>query len=153
MQPSVIAIGHYPPETPLTGLSLAEARTEAARVINAAKAGEQVKGLNTQKRERRQVAAAMNDAAALAAAEAGRFSFRVIAEKWITEKSRTGKLRPAGKPASSWTPTGATSKGNDSLKRALDESPHMARYFSFEEGRIAKTMTLKPYRCECVIEA
>ncbi|WP_430389770.1 tyrosine-type recombinase/integrase [Dyella sp. 20L07] len=85
-QPAAIAIGHYPPETPLTGLSLAQARSEAAKVINAAKAGQQVKGLNTQKRERRQAIEVSNDAAAQAAAAASQFSFRVIAEKWISEK-------------------------------------------------------------------
>ena len=88
-QPSPLTIGHFPENTPLTGLSLAEARLKAVQVLRAAKLGEPVKGLNAIKRDRRTSLASEMSAAEEAAIEAERFNFRSVSAKWLSEKRPT----------------------------------------------------------------
>ncbi len=88
-QTSCITIGHFPEDIPETGLSLADARAKAILLIATAKHGEAAKGLNAIKRDRRRGIAIEIAAAHQAADETESFSFRVVAARWLSEKSTT----------------------------------------------------------------
>lgn len=88
-QTPAIAIGHYPEEVPITGMSLAQARVRVIEIHRAAKLGLPIKGLNAQKQENRHLLAKQRADAMQTASEIEHHSFKAVSTKWLAEKRPT----------------------------------------------------------------
>lgn len=88
-QTPAIAIGHYPADVPITGMSLAQARLRSIEIHRAAKLGQPINGLKAQKQERRSLLAEKEAEISRTALEAERHSLRAVSAKWLSEKRPT----------------------------------------------------------------
>lgn len=88
-QTPAIAIGHYPADIPITGLSLAQARIRAMEIHRDAKHGLPLNGLMAQKQGRRSALAEKEAEVSLAALEVERHCLRVVSTKWLSENRST----------------------------------------------------------------